>query len=222
LAINEQWSESSRYNVAFNALRYALTGSTTENYSLTFGIDYKYSETLSFNFMAGGRKTDTETSISQPVGFGPSGFIYATKQLSSNSYGPLFGAGLTKQFERGDVGFNYSRSTNPSGLALFLISDTISVSTNYGLSEHLKFMVSGSAIFTTASGSSTYDRNYYAIESKLSWDFNKHLSLIGGYRYRMQDITATANSGITTNNAESNSIFIYFDYHFDELTTNRF
>jgi hypothetical protein len=206
LVFSEQWSPLTSYNMAFSAMRYAITDfpSNTDNFSFTLGLDHQYSDTLSVSFMVGGRKTDTT-------------YLKTTEE----SYGPLYSVGLAKQFELGNIGLNYSSSTSPSGIGLFLISDDVTVNTSYNVMEHLKLMVSGEALFTESSSNNAinFNRSYYTLETKLAWDFNKHLSLVGGYRYRTQQYNDTGNN---STDAASNSVFVYFEYHLDELTTNRF
>lgn len=233
LAYSEQWSASTRYNVSFNALHYVITDFDTKNYSLTFGIEHKYSDTLGFNFFAGVRKTDTEAARQLYGSANGNQFFIdgdrpTTEQLASEAvYGPLFGAGLTKQFERAAVSFNYMRSTNPSGIGLLLVSDAINANASYKLTEHLNFMLSGTARFSAgagSNGSNDFNSNYYSLGPTLSWVFSKQLSLNGGYNYQTQqyDNAVLRGNAISNGDAISNSYFVYFDYHLDDLTSNRF
>ncbi|NOT84692.1 MAG: hypothetical protein HOP02_07945 [Methylococcaceae bacterium] len=225
LIYKEQWTAATNYNLAFNALHYVLTDIDTKNYSLTFGLDHKYSDTLSFNFMAGVRRTDTDAMVPvRQLVQGPNGLEFITKQnsKSASGYGPLFGAGLIKQFDRGNVSLNYMRNTSPSGIGQLLVSDNINGNASYDLTEHLKVLFSAGAAFSTSASSqstaSNFNRSYYSVGSTLSWMFNKQLSLNGGYLYQTQQYDYVASN----TNASSNNIFVYFDYHLDELTTNRF
>lgn len=222
LSYTHQWSPELQYFVSLGAMRYELQDFYTiiDNYSANLGFDYKYSETLSFNVMVGGRDTESE--------FGPTPGLTPQQQVllnanqsgitSTSSLGSLFALGMKKQFEVDNLTLNYTRNTSPTAGGVLLQADSFNANLEHQFTEQLKLMLSGSANFnsSTSSANTSYNRDYYTVESRLGWMLAKQLNLVGGYRYRTQQYDTSSVS------ASSNTFFVYFDYQWDKIASNRF
>ncbi|MCF6205155.1 MAG: hypothetical protein L3J59_16070 [Methylococcaceae bacterium] len=215
-----QWQDDLQVFVSFTALQYSLTDLDieTDDYSINTGIDYNYSETLSFNAMVGTRYSVNRTGSRVIVSRIGNLLIPNTIPGTENSsLGSLFSLGVKKQFESGRFDISYSRSVSPSGSGEFLQADRFKSSGSYSITEHLSFGISG-VISRTTSTDNTRDtgRTYFSVEPKLNWRLNRQTRLSGGYRYRMQEFDNR------NENAVSNSIFMTIDFQWDKLSTNRF
>lgn len=220
-----QWSPAWKYFASVGGMHYQLAnyGTSIDNYNLNLGFDYKYSETLSFNFMVGGRYTQNQ-SQSQTLAFNPAAtqaselFTPRITSLSSSALGSLFSIGVEKNYEVGRVKFDYSRSANPTGVGVFIQSDNINANAEYKFTERFKVLLDSTLGFygSTSSSNKSYNRDYYMVEPKLGWEFNRQTNIVGGYRYRSQEYTASNLSG------ESNSFFVYINYQWDKIASNAF
>lgn len=206
----DQWTPKLQYLIALSALHYSSPGirqlneTTINNYSLNVGFEHRYSETLTFTGSVGARLTET---VIKPI-------------AQATSLGWLFAVGMNKQFEVGNISINYNRSVSPTGIGLFLQSDSFDASAEYRFSERFKAVLSSSVIITSSTDSKNkeFDRTYYMIEPKLSWDLTRQATLVGGYRYRWQQYDQSNNA--LGNEALSNAVYVYINYQWDKFATN--
>ena len=145
--------------------------------------------------------------------------------FSDSQTGLVFTVSTEKQFEKGDASISYSRSTSPSGSEGLRTVDRFSFDSLYKITQHLHFLLNG-AIHMTKSTENTQisrDRTYYSVTPQLRWQFNRQLSLSGGYRYRRQEYEPGENSTSNiTSTAESNAVFITLKYQWDKFSTQEF
>ncbi|MFW5444438.1 MAG: hypothetical protein ACKE51_09050 [Methylococcaceae bacterium] len=206
LNYTHQWTEDLQQFASFTALQYRLSDFDveTDDYSITSGFDYRYSETLKFNALVGVRISENRSNI---------------KGISSEdtTVGSLFGFGVEKQFELSRIDLSFERSVNPSGRGEFLQADRFKSNISHSLTKHLEFNVLAAITRSTSTDEDRDSgRTYYSVEPKLSWRFSRQASLSGGYRYRMQEFDSRSDEAV------SNGIFMTINYQWDKFSTNRF
>ncbi|BCG63735.1 MAG: polysaccharide biosynthesis protein VpsM [Methyloprofundus sp.] len=203
LSFQHQWQENLQYFITYSSLWYRVTDFDREvnNHSVTTGMDYRYSETLSFNFMVGARFSGNSTT-------------FAGITITDDSIGALFGLGFNKQFEQGYFNFDYSRSITPSSIGKLLQVDSIKFASGYDLTRNLGLSLTAAINKTNSANDS--ERIYYSVEPKLIWRFNRQLNLSGSYRFRLQEYDSIDSRAV------SNGFFVAINYQWDDFTNNRF
>lgn len=157
--------------------------------------------------------------------------IEETPPFSDSQTAFVFSFGTEKQFEAGNIAASYSRSTSPTGFGSLRTVDRFTVDYLHKITRQLHFLLNGQVHITkstlneNSSGFSNQDRTYYTVTPTLRWQFNRQLSLSGGYRYRRQEFettNTTANVNSTERVAESNAVFFTLKYQWDKFTTQEF
>jgi len=147
-------------------------------------------------------------SLTGTVNGGPR-FLSSTSQLASSNITArdtvwLFGANVTKKFERGVMQASVSRDIVPSGFGLLIQTDRAGVSGSYDVSETvtcsldmLGFLVSGKT--RTAFGGVFPENRYFSFTPKISWKFLEwwKAELSYTYQWRDVDIAESAQSHAT-------------------------
>ncbi len=210
--------------------------------TINTGLNYNFSETWSVSLMGGLRFTQTDglqivdNATQQPVAIlGADGSLLgitsrtvinrSLQPFSDSQTGLVFTVSSEKQFEKGNASISYSRSTSPTGSDGLRTVDRFSFDSLYKITQHLHFLLNGAVHMTksTANTQITRDRTYYTVTPQLRWQFNRQLSLSGGYRYRRQEYEPGENSTSNiTSTAESNTVFITLKYQWDKFSTQEF
>jgi len=104
----------------------------------------------------------------------------------------VYGAGLTKQFERASLQATIARDIFPSGFGLLLQTDRVGILASYDLSETLTasldmsgYIVSGAT--TQARGGTLAEQRLFYSTPKLAWHFSEWWRLEASYTYRWRD-----------------------------------
>ncbi len=143
----------------------------------------------------------------------------------------VFSFSTEKQFETGNIAASYSRSTSPTGFGSLRTVDRFSADYLHKITKHLHFLLNGQVHITkstlneNSSQFSNQDRTYYTVTPTLRWQFNRQLSLSGGYRYRRQEYEASNNASNANNTesvGESNAVFLTLKYQWDKFTTQEY
>ena len=221
LTYSHQWNPAWQYFATLGAYRYDLVDAPTtiDNFSANVGADYLYSETLSFNFMLGARETESQFGNAiTPEQQALYNFLNIPSATKSSSLGSLFSVGMKKQFEVANLNLSYARNTSPTGGGVVLETDSFNGNYEHKLTEQLRAQLRTeiSLNSSTSSATSTYNRDYYGVEPKLIWNFNRQADVVLGYRYRTQNYTATNVS------ASGNTFYLYVNYAWDKILGNPF
>lgn len=221
LTYSHQWNPAWQYFATLGAYRYDLVDAPTtiDNFSANVGADFKYSETLSFNFMLGARETESQFGAAlTPQQQALYDYLKIPSATKSSSLGSLFSVGMKKQFEVASLNLIYSRNTSPTGGGVVLETDSFNGNYEHRLTEQFKAQLSTeiSLNSSTTSATTTYNRDYYGVEPKLIWNVNRQTDMVLGYRYRTQNYTATNVS------ATGNTFFVYVNYAWDKFFGNHF
>lgn len=138
----------------------------------------------------------TETLTGTAYG-GPS-FVSSTNQTAGDTIKAqstvwLFGANLTKKFERTSVQVNVDRKIVPSGFGLLIQTDRAGVTVVHDFSETLTASFDGAAykvsgITERATGGSFQDSRFLSATPMIAWKFSEWWKLELSYTYRRREV----------------------------------
>ena len=232
LSFYHQWNDNLLNFITTGWSRFSVpvSKSETDQYIVNAGLDYNISETWTASLMGGVRFTLTEQSPNSVEVITNSGEISVFDQpaFSDSQTGLVFSFGTKKQFETGNIGASYSRSTDPTGDGRLRTIDRFKADFLHKITQQLHFILNGGISITksTADDNAGSDRTYYTVTPTIRWQFDRQLSLSGGYRYRRQEREQSITENSTTNNSqdtgESHSIFITLKYQWDPFTKQDF
>ena len=191
------------------------TNLNSDTYAIQAGLTRQHSETLSTSWLAGWRKTNSDTLV--PTGFcvgadPGSNFPKCTGGLpiqtgtdsdQENNTGAVYAASITKTLERGNLGASASRSAIPSGNGELLDTTRLTLTGEHRFTETLRSNLSISyykqdTIVNASGTSEVKPRNFFRIRPKLTWQLQREWLLAGEYQYSSKD---NANSSTATQNA---------------------
>lgn len=219
LSYSKQWLPLLRnfFNVSAMYFEVPDIQRETTEYSIDTGVEYQISPTWFASLTVGGRFTNTDITFDQPA-IVNGAFTTEEVNLSDNVQGMIFSFNIDKQFEAGNAGVDYSRSTNAQGDGRLQLLDRFGARFNYRFTHKLRFSLTGSVSVASNAGTDEQgnDRTNYRISPTISWLFNRNTRLSGGYQYRRQEYERNDDL------AESNSFFLTFNYQWDKLATRRY
>ncbi|MDE3042036.1 MAG: hypothetical protein KGJ82_15885 [Nitrospirota bacterium] len=147
----------------------------------------------------------TETLTGKAYG-GPS-FVSSTTQTVSDNIKAqstvwLFGANLTKKFERATVQVSASRNIVPSGFGLLFQTDRAGVTVSHDLSETLTASFDGagyivSGITNLASAGTISDSRYFSATPAIAWKFLEWWKLELSYTYGRREVVGFSDVAIS-------------------------
>jgi hypothetical protein len=226
LTFVHQWSEVLQNSLTFSALYFDVPeiGRESDEYTISIGMEYRISETWKTNMSVGGRFTHTDSTFQTPVLINGLPVIangtLVTQEVttSDDAQGLIFSFSTDKQFENGRFAASYSRSTTPQGNGNLQSFDRFVLNYEQKLSRHLTFNLNGGVNVTSASSdvSDNNDRTYYYVNTNLRWRFNRHVSISGGYRYRIQEFESSGRKAV------SNAVFFSVNYQWDKFSTQNY
>ena len=187
----------------------------TLEYSIDTGVEYQISPTWFASLTVGGRFTNTDITL---PAIDNGAFTTEEVKLSDNVQGMIFSFNVDKQFESGNAGVDYSRSTNAQGDGKLQLLDRFGANFNYRFTHKLRFSLRGSVSVASNAGTDEQgnDRTNYSVRPTISWLFDRNISLTGGYQYRRQEFERNDEL------AESNSFFLNFNYQWDKFSTQKY
>ena len=149
----------------------------------------------------------TETLTGTAYG-GPS-FVSSTTQTAGDNIKAqstvwLFGANLTKKFERATVQISASRNIVPSGFGLLIQTDHAGMTVSHDLSETLTASFDGSAYIVSgvtnrATGGTFPENRYFSATPTIAWKFLEWWKLELSYTYGRREVAGFSDA--TTSNA---------------------
>ena len=147
----------------------------------------------------------TETLTGTAYG-GPS-FVSSTTQTAGDTIKAqntvwLFGANLTKKFERTSVQVNVDRKIVPSGFGLLIQTDRAGVTVAHELSETLTASFDGAAykvsgITERATGGSFPENRYFSATPTIAWKFSEWWKLELSYTYRHREVDGFSDPAVS-------------------------
>ena len=132
----------------------------------------------------------------------------------------IYGASLTKQFERASLQVSLTRNVFPSGFGLLIQTDRAGVLATYDLSETIRlsldtsgYIVSG--ITPLASGGTFSDQRVWYTTPMIAWKFMEWWKLEASYSYRWRDVDTLAEP------AMANMVTFMVTYYPPKLAISR-
>lgn len=219
LSYSKQWLPVLRnfLNVSVMSFDVSEIQRETLEYSIDVGVEYQISPTWFASLTAGGRFNQTDITFDQ-LRLVNGALTTEEVTISDDVLGMIFSFNIDKQFEMGNVGINYSRSTNPQGDGRLQLLDRFDANFSHRFTHKLHFSLTGGVSVSSNSGSEDEgnDRTNYRVRPAISWLFDRSIRLTGGYQYRRQEYER--NDSV----AESNSFFLSFNYQWDKFATQRY
>jgi hypothetical protein len=149
----------------------------------------------------------TETLTGTAYG-GPR-FVSSTTQIASDNITAqstvwLFGASLTKKFERTSIKVNVDRDIVPSGFGLLIQRDRAGLTVSHDLTETLAASFDGygylvSGVTQTALGGTIQEARYFYLTPKIAWKFLEWWKLELSYTYRRREIVEGSSDPAMSN-----------------------
>jgi len=170
------------------------------------GLQYMFNEKTTVGLSVGVRDSENDTEYVQSalpvISFIPPLTIQDLSR-SSNNFGHVFSANLTRKEEWGEVRLDAGQQLNPSSSGSQRESTTFSIKGHYKLSDRLTTglnanYLNSKSITNFTGGSTQFDRTYTNVSPHIRWRWTPQVSLELSYSYRQQDydsrgVTATSN-----------------------------
>ena len=187
--------------------------------SWQLGLTSDFSETVKATFSAGGRKTTSERVVPCDFISRIFGLCTADRIDTTKDSGSVYNVNIQKQLERTGINVTLNRGIDPSGSATQIQTDTASVGVNHNIAQSrltAGFNASGYRSKAIGGNAASYPaRDYYLLESSLSWRWTERLTLSGSYRrvrLKFRDIDAAP---------VSNSVQVTISYQAPKLSISR-
>jgi len=182
-----------------------------------FGIEHKFSETLSADFLAGVSRQKSTNLVTQSFGFFGN-IIIQTREVNLTNRGLVLDAGVKQILESGEVDARISRNNSTNSFGGLNQVDTIKLNYNHRLSNLWRYRVNTRYEDVTAisTGTRSTDRQVLFFETVMSYALSRKWSVNGSYRYVKRKFTNVNNNGSVPH---SNRIYLGMTYNFPTLST---
>ena len=188
----------------------------SDTLSVQVGIKRVFTETLTTDWLAGMRRTKSDTS---ELVFTGSGFRF--DKDDSNDTGAVFSASITKLLESGKLSFTASRVSTPASDGDLLDTTRFIFNGEHRFTEALKTSLRAeySTIETIASATAGLndrdDRTLYRIVPRVSWRWQREWEIAGSYEYAKKD------EDNDPKDATRNAVYLTLSYRPDKLFISR-
>ena len=181
------------------------------------GIDHKFSETLSTDFLVGvSRRNSTNLQTQSFDFFGQP--ITITQEIDFSDRGLVYDAGIRQLFETGQIESRISQDNTTDSFGGLNKVNRFTVNYTDKLSELWRYRVNGrfEDITAISTSSSRNDRKLFFFESITHYSISRNWDVNASYRY----ILRRFNSDTSEDRApHSNRIYVGLTYNFPSLST---
>ena len=172
-------------------------------YNLNVTSTYLLSELWSLAGQVGYNTLDSENTIINGSTF------------KDKSSGTLYSLSAIYQGDLNNISIEIAKALNPSGEGVVNEQESISVDWQRRIASRLNFgLLTSFQKTTSASDFDNTDRDYMTFSPSLRWLVEENITLNMGYQFRKQE-------GDTTQDAESNMVFITLNYDWGGLLYSR-
>ena len=212
-------TESDELTVSLQAVDYTSKNDlvTYQLFLSRFGIDHKFSETLSTDFLIGAsRRNSTNLQTQSFDFFGQT--IAISQEIDSKTRGLVYDAGVTQLLESGQIDGRISRDNTTDSFGGLNEVDQFKITYVDTLSELWSYKISGrfEDIASISSGTRSTDRKLFFFESVAYYSISKNWSANASYRYIMRRFKSDTSEDRAPH---SNRIYIGLTYNFPSLST---
>ena len=209
------------------------TNFDSDTLSVQVGIQRNFTETLTTNWLAGMRQTESDTGKLVPEGFcAPPGGSFPdctvgipvvtgskVRKNSDTDTGTVFSASITKLLESGQLSLSASRTSTPSSDGELLDTTRFIFNGEHRFTETLRTSLraeySNIEVIARASLNDQGDRDIYRVIPRIIWRFQREWEIAGQYEYAKKD--EDDESG----NATRNAVYLTLSYRPDKLFISR-
>jgi len=182
-----------------------------------FGIDHKFSETLSTDFLAGvSRRNSTNLQTQSFDFFGQP--ITITREIDAKNRGLVLDAGITQLFENGQVEGRISRDNTTDSFGGLNEVNRFKINYTDKISALWRYNISGryEDVSSISSGSRRTDRKLFFLESSAYYSISRNWNAKISYRYVVRRFKSDTSNNVAAN---SNRIYVGLTYNFPSLST---
>jgi hypothetical protein len=209
------------------------TNFDSDTLSVQVGIRRDFTETLTTDWLAGMRRTESDTGKLVPEGFcAPPGGSFPdctvgipvvtgskVRKNSDTDTGTVFSASITKLLESGQLSLSASRMSTPSSDGELLDTTRFIFKGEHRFTETLRTTLraeySNIEVISRASLNDRGDRDIYRVIPRIIWRFQREWEIAGQYEYAKKD--EDDESG----NATRNAVYLTLSYRPDKLFISR-
>ena len=181
------------------------------------GIDHKFSETLSADFLVGvSRRTSTNLQTQSFDFFGQP--ITITQEIDSTNRGLVLDAGVKQLLESGQMTGRISRDNTANSFGGLDQVDRFKINYSNKLSALWRYRISGRfEDFTSiSSGSRNTDRRVFFFDTAAYYSIGRRWNVSASYTYALRRFKSDNND---TRAPRSNKIYVGVTYNFPSLST---
>jgi len=203
--------------------------------SVQIGIRRNFTETLTTDWLAGMRRTESDTGELAPSGFCvgadpgakfpncTGGFPVVTGvdvvKDDDTDTGTVFSASITKLLESGKLSLSANRTSTPSSDGELLDTTRFIFNGEHRFTETLRTSLraeySNIEVIARASLNPRGDRDLYRIIPRISWRFQREWEIAGQYEYAKEE------QDNVSKDATRNAVYLTLSYRPDKLYISR-
>ncbi len=211
------------------------TNFDSDTLSVQIGIRRNFTETLTTDWLAGMRRTKSDTGELAPSGFCigadpgakfpdcTGGFPIVTGvdvvKDDDTDTGTVFSASITKLLEAGKLSLSANRTSTPSSDGELLDTTRFIFNGEHRFTENLRTSLraeySNIEVIARASLNPRGDRDIYRIIPRISWRFQRKWEIAGQYEYAKEE------QDNVSRDATRNAVYLTLSYRPDKLYISR-
>jgi len=212
-------TERDKLTVSLQAIDYTSKNDlvTYQLFTSRFGIDHKFTETLSTDFLVGvSRQNSTNLQSESFDFFGQT--ILITQEIDAGNRGLVLDIGIIQLFENGQIEGRISRNNNTNSFGGLDEVDRFKINYRHKMSELWRYNISGrfEDIESISSGSRSTDRKVFFFETIAFYSISRNWDVNASYRYIMRRFKSDTSEDRAPH---SNRIFLGLTYNFPSLST---
>lgn len=209
------------------------TNFDSDTLSLQAGLMTEISETLTASFLAGQRRTTSDSFIGSgfcigslpgatfPSCTGGIAIPTGTANTEVETTSPVFSASITKKLETGTLSAALSRASSPGGNGELLDATRLVLAGEYRFTEtvssslNIEYTENETIVSRVGFVPSQDKETFFRVTPRVSWRLHREWTLSGEYQYAENDDPLA--TGIATRNA----VYVTLDYRPTKLTLSR-
>jgi len=217
-SLRYELTERDQFSLNFQIVDYRSKNDlqTFDLFTSSIGIDHKFSETLSTDFLIGVSQRDSTNLDTTPFDFFGQ-IIERTQVIDFNSNGLVLDAGITKILESGTLTGRVSRNDTTNSFGGVDQVDRVNVVYDERLSSLWRYNINiRFDDIKSVSNNVTSDRDIFIFETRVSYSITPKWSANTSYRYVARRFKSDTSEDRTP---DSNRVFIGLIYNFPSLST---
>jgi len=212
-------TEKDKLTISLIAVDYTSRNNlvTYQLFMSRFGLDHKFSKTLSTDFLIGVSRRNSTNLQSQSFDFlgRP---IVITQEVNAKDRGLILDVGVTKLFENGQVEGRISRDNTANSFGGLDQVDRFRLNYSDTMSALWKYNINGryENVTSISSGTRNTDRKLFIVEATAYYSFSKDWNVSASYSHIQRQFTSNVNKNRAP---RSNRVYVGLTYNFPSLST---